>query len=76
DTPETWRPRIIYRAARLLEKLELYEAACYRYEQLFERYPDFKVAEKVRFKLERLKQAKGEFTWTTFIQKKKGISPV
>ncbi|MCR4395239.1 MAG: rhomboid family intramembrane serine protease [Candidatus Saccharicenans sp.] len=72
NTPEAWRSRILYRAARILKRLEFYEAACYRYQQLLEEYPDFKEAQKVKFRLERLKQAREEHTWTAFIQKKKG----
>lgn len=70
DTPQIWRPRILFRAARILEKLGLYEAACYRYEQLLEKFPDFKEAELVRFKLEKLKTACSDTTWTSLVQKK------
>ena len=71
-TPESWRPRILYRAARLLEKQEFYEAACYRYEQLLQKYPDFKEAEKIRFKLERLKTVRSDTTWLSYVKKARG----
>jgi len=71
-TPEAWRPRILYRAARLLEKQEFYEAACYRYEQLLQKYPDFKEAEKIRFKLERLKTVRSDTTWLSYVKKASG----
>ncbi len=69
-TSEAWRPRILYRAARILERLEFYEAACYRYEQLLEKYPDFHAAETIRQKLEKLKTVKSELTWMSYVRKK------
>ncbi len=41
-TPAVWGGPILFQMARLLEKLQLREAACFRYEQLLERYPNFK----------------------------------
>jgi len=67
-TPESQRPHILYRAARLLEKLDACEAACHRYEQILSRYPDFKDVDRVRFRLERLKSIKQDYSWTSFLQ--------
>lgn len=54
-TPRLWAERILFRLARLLEKIHLREAACFRYEQLLERYPDFPKKSLVVYKLERLR---------------------
>lgn len=48
NTPQAWRLSILYRAGRILGKLEFYEAVCFRYEQLLVKYPDFQEAAKVR----------------------------
>lgn len=71
NTSETWRPRILYRAAGILEKLEFYEAAAHRYEQLLGLYPDFPEAAKVCWKLEKLKAVRSDNTWLSYAQKKR-----
>lgn len=76
ETPEVWRPRLLYRAAQILEKLEFFEGACFRYEQLLEKYPDFPEADKVRQKLEKLKTVHGDTTWSSFVRKKSDTLPV
>ncbi len=67
NTPESVRPHLLYRAARLLEKLDDCEAACYRYEQLLSKYPDFSDVDKAKFRLERLKSVTQDYSWTSFI---------
>ncbi|RFT14960.1 MAG: Rhomboid family protein [Candidatus Saccharicenans subterraneus] len=76
ETPEIWRPRLLYRAAQILEKLEFFEGACFRYEQLLEKYPDFPEVDKVRQKLEKLKTVHGDTTWSSFVRKKSDTMPV
>lgn len=76
ETPDIWRPRLLYRAARILEKLEFFEAACFRYEQLLEKYPDFPEADQVRQKLEKLKTVHGDTTWSSLVRKKSDTLPV
>ncbi|MCX8159984.1 MAG: hypothetical protein N3G18_03505 [Candidatus Saccharicenans sp.] len=71
ETPEAWRPRILYRAALILEKLEFYEGACFRYEQLLQKYPGFSEAEKVGRQLDRLRTVRSDPTWSSFVRKKK-----
>jgi len=73
-TPESQRPHILYRAARLLEKLEAYEAACFRYEQLLSRYPDFPEVEKIKYKIERLKSVSQDYSWATFIKRRRDMN--
>lgn len=53
-TPKLWEMRLLFKLARLLEKLHLTEAAQFRYEQLLNRYPDFPKKSLVLYKLQRL----------------------
>jgi len=56
ETPAEWRKNFLLQVAMMLEKLELYEAALNRYEQLLQGFPDFLPKDFVLRKIEVLKK--------------------
>lgn len=56
ETPAEWRKNFLLQVAMMLEKLELYEAALNRYQQLLQSFQDFSPKEFVLRKIEVLKK--------------------
>jgi len=56
ETPAEWKKNFLLQVAMMLEKLELYEAAINRYQQLLQSFQDFSPKEFVLRKIEVLKK--------------------
>jgi membrane associated rhomboid family serine protease len=56
ETPAEWKKNFLLQVALMLEKLELYEAALNRYQQLLQSFPDFSPKDFVLRKIEVLKK--------------------
>jgi len=56
ETPADWKKNFLLQVAMMLEKLELYEAALNRYQQLVQDFPDFSPKDFVLRKIEVLKK--------------------